>query len=168
MFKNQTDRKLKCLQSDNGGDYKSDEFIQFCRERGIRREFSAPYGPEQNGVAERMHRTIQERIVLCCTIPDFRRVSGPRRYSRPCISSICLRVGLLDRKFRKSFGQDEDLITESCGYSDVKHTHLCLGTSIVNSSHGYGNVFSSDMDLTEVSAIAYGTRRHTKLYEVRT
>jgi transposase InsO family protein len=63
IVENRTDRKLKGLRSDNGGEYKSDEFVQFCRDRGIRREFTAPYSPEQNGVAERMNRTIQERIV---------------------------------------------------------------------------------------------------------
>jgi transposase InsO family protein len=63
MVENETDRKLKCLRSDNGGEYKSDEFVQFCRERGIRREFTAPYNPEQNGIAEQMNRTIKERIV---------------------------------------------------------------------------------------------------------
>jgi transposase InsO family protein len=63
MVENQTDQKLKSLQSDNGREYKSDEFVQVCRERGIRREFTAHHSPEQNGVAERMNRTIQERIV---------------------------------------------------------------------------------------------------------
>jgi transposase InsO family protein len=63
MVETQTDRRLKCLRSDNGGEYKSDEFVQFCRERGIRREFMAPYSPEQNGVAERMNQTIQKQIV---------------------------------------------------------------------------------------------------------
>jgi hypothetical protein len=58
MVENQTDRKLKSLRSDNGGEYKSDEFVQFCRERGIRREFMAPHSPDQNGVAERMNQTI--------------------------------------------------------------------------------------------------------------
>jgi hypothetical protein len=63
MVENQTDWKLKCPQSDNGGEYKSDKVIQFSRECGIRREFTAPYNPEQNGVPERMNRTIQERVV---------------------------------------------------------------------------------------------------------
>jgi hypothetical protein len=58
MFENQTDRKLKSIRSDNGGEYKSDEFVQFCRERGIRREFTAPHSPEQNDVAKRMNRKI--------------------------------------------------------------------------------------------------------------
>jgi hypothetical protein len=55
MVENQTDRKLKSLRSDSGGEYKSDEFVQFCRERGIRREFTTPHSLEQNGVAERMN-----------------------------------------------------------------------------------------------------------------
>jgi 5'-3' exoribonuclease 2 len=33
MVDNQTDRKLKILRFDNGGEYKSDKFVQFCRER---------------------------------------------------------------------------------------------------------------------------------------
>jgi transposase InsO family protein len=73
MVENQTDRKLKCLRSDNGGDYKFDEFAQLYGERGIRREFMAPYSPEQNGVAERMNRTIQERIV---SMPHHFRLSN--------------------------------------------------------------------------------------------
>ena len=63
MVENQTGRKLKCLRTDNGGEFKSEDFIKFCRERGIRREYTAPYSPEQNGIAERMNRTIQERVV---------------------------------------------------------------------------------------------------------
>ena len=63
MVENQTGRKLKCLRTDNGGEFKSDEFVKFCRERGIRREYTAPYSPEQNGIAERMNQAIQERIV---------------------------------------------------------------------------------------------------------
>jgi transposase InsO family protein len=63
MVKNQTDWKLKSLRTDNGGEYKSNEFVQFCQERGIIREFTAPQSSEQNGVAERIIRTVQERIV---------------------------------------------------------------------------------------------------------
>ena len=63
MVENQTSQKLKCLRTDNGGEFKLDEFVKFCRERGIRREYTAPYSPEQNRIAERMNRTIQERVV---------------------------------------------------------------------------------------------------------
>ena len=36
--------------------------IQEVSTRGIKRELTAPYTPPQNGVAEGMNRTIQERL----------------------------------------------------------------------------------------------------------
>ena len=62
-MENQSGKKVKALRSDNGGEYISKEFADFCAEKGIKREFTAPYTPAQNGVAERMNRTIQERIM---------------------------------------------------------------------------------------------------------
>lgn len=58
---NQTSLKLKCLKSDNGGEYDSQEFKAFCSENGIRMIKTVPGTPEQNGVAERMNRTLNER-----------------------------------------------------------------------------------------------------------
>ena len=63
MVKNQSDRKLKCLRTDNGGEFKSEQFVNFFQECGIRREYTTPYSPKQNGIAERMNWTIQERVV---------------------------------------------------------------------------------------------------------
>ena len=47
----------------DGSEFKSEEFVKLCRECGIRREYTEPYSPEQNGIVERMNRTIQERVV---------------------------------------------------------------------------------------------------------
>jgi hypothetical protein len=46
------------LRSDNGGEYTSTEFAEFCTEQGIRRKLIIPYNPQQNGVAERKNRAI--------------------------------------------------------------------------------------------------------------
>ena len=51
---------MKCLRSDNGGEYTSGEFISFCLEKGIRRELTIPDTPQQNGIAERNWRTLFE------------------------------------------------------------------------------------------------------------
>ena len=53
--------KVKCLRSDNGGEYVSHEFKNFCLEQGIRMEKTVPKTPQQNGVAERMNGTLNER-----------------------------------------------------------------------------------------------------------
>ena len=60
---NHSGKKVKALRSDNGGEYISKEFADFCVEKGIKREYTAPYTPVQNGVAEHMNHTIQERLM---------------------------------------------------------------------------------------------------------
>ena len=51
---------VKVLRSDNGGEYTSDKFTKFCADKGILHEFTVPYCPQQNGVAERLNCTIME------------------------------------------------------------------------------------------------------------
>jgi hypothetical protein len=60
LVENETDLKIKCLQSDNGGDFTSNEFEKFCEMHGIKRQFLVARTPQQNGVAERKNRTVQE------------------------------------------------------------------------------------------------------------
>ena len=62
LVENFTEHRVKILRSDNGGEYESKEFAEYCKSRRIRRETSVPYTPQQNGVAERMNRTIMEAV----------------------------------------------------------------------------------------------------------
>ena len=62
LVETETGKKVKYLRSDNGGEYILKSFVDFCDTKGIKRELTAPYTPPQNGVAERMNRTIQERV----------------------------------------------------------------------------------------------------------
>jgi transposase InsO family protein len=50
------------LQSDNGGEFNLEEFKEYCKETGIKRELSTPYNLHQNGVAEGKNRTIMEAV----------------------------------------------------------------------------------------------------------
>ncbi len=51
---------IKCLRSDGGGEYFSNEFNDYLKEHGIQRKYSCNYSPQQNGVAERKNRHIVE------------------------------------------------------------------------------------------------------------
>ena len=51
---------MKSLQSDNGGEYKSDKLARFGAERQIQPKFTPPYTPQLNAVAERTNRTLVE------------------------------------------------------------------------------------------------------------
>jgi transposase InsO family protein len=62
LVENLSERKIKILRSDNGGEYTSNEFKSFCRDVGIKRELTTPYSPQQNGVVERKNRMIMEAV----------------------------------------------------------------------------------------------------------
>ncbi|GJR41378.1 retrovirus-related pol polyprotein from transposon TNT 1-94 [Tanacetum coccineum] len=59
---NQLDKKIKILRSDRGGEYESNDFAEFCSTFGIVHQTTAPYTPQQNGVAERKNRTLKNMI----------------------------------------------------------------------------------------------------------
>ena len=61
MVENETGLKVKRLRSDNGGEYTDQRFREFCANNGIKMEKTVPGTPQQNGVAERMNRTLNER-----------------------------------------------------------------------------------------------------------
>jgi transposase InsO family protein len=51
MVENEMDSRIKCLRSDNGGEFTSKEFMDYCNNHGIKRQFSISRTP-QNGVVE--------------------------------------------------------------------------------------------------------------------
>ena len=55
---NECGLSIGTLRSDNGGEYLSKEFESYLQSRGIHHELLAPYSPAQNGVAERINRTL--------------------------------------------------------------------------------------------------------------
>nr|GFA77433.1 retrovirus-related Pol polyprotein from transposon TNT 1-94 [Tanacetum cinerariifolium] len=56
MVENQNDIKVKQIKTDNGTGFRNTKLESFYDERGISRNFSSPYKPEQNGVAKRKNR----------------------------------------------------------------------------------------------------------------
>ncbi|KAK9071753.1 hypothetical protein SSX86_008182 [Deinandra increscens subsp. villosa] len=59
-LENQAKLKVKTIRSDNGTEFKNHVLNSFCEKKGILRQFSAPRTPQQNGVAERINRTLIE------------------------------------------------------------------------------------------------------------
>ena len=53
-------KRLKCLRSERGGKFISNEFNNFCIERGIKRQVSTPEYLEKNGIVERRNRSIMD------------------------------------------------------------------------------------------------------------
>ena len=60
LVENLSEKRIKILRSNNGGEFTSSEFNEYCKEVGIKRELTIPYNPQQNGVAERKNRSMME------------------------------------------------------------------------------------------------------------
>ncbi|KAL0285043.1 UNVERIFIED_CONTAM: Retrovirus-related Pol polyprotein from transposon TNT 1-94, partial [Sesamum angustifolium] len=94
---NQTGRKIKYLISDNGTEYTDSQFQEFCEEHGIQRYFSVRKTPQQNGVAERMNRSLTERA-RCLRL----NVGLPKNFWVGAVSMACY---LINRSPRASLGR---------------------------------------------------------------
>ncbi|GKA88270.1 putative ribonuclease H-like domain-containing protein [Tanacetum coccineum] len=57
-IENLVDKKVKIIRSDNRTEFKNKVMDDFCREKGIKREYSVARTPQQNGVAERRNRIL--------------------------------------------------------------------------------------------------------------
>ena len=58
------------LRTDNGGEYVSKDFQAYLASKGIEHQLTVPHSPQQNGVAERLNRTLMESarsIPICPT-----------------------------------------------------------------------------------------------------
>lgn len=53
---------IQLLRSDRGGEFNSQEFINFCEEHEIQKQLTAAYTPQQNGVSERKNHTILNMV----------------------------------------------------------------------------------------------------------
>ena len=56
-----TGRSIKTLRTDNGLQFVDNKFLQYCSSEGIVRHRTCAGRPQQNGVAERMNKTLLER-----------------------------------------------------------------------------------------------------------
>jgi hypothetical protein len=88
LVENLSERKIKILRSDNGGEYTSKEFKYFCREVGIKREITTPYNPQHNGVAKRKNISIVEATKAMIHDQGL-LLRRPRRY-KIIIIVICI------------------------------------------------------------------------------
>src|SRR6266702_4795510 len=58
----ETGKCLKILRSDGGGEYIAGAVQVYVKEKGIQHEMTTPDTPQHNGVAERMNRTLLDKV----------------------------------------------------------------------------------------------------------
>jgi len=79
--------------SDNKGEYTSDPFLQLYRDESIERHFTVRKIPKQYEVAERMNKTLLEKVWCMLSNTDLSKTFGLRHWRMLDISSIgCRRL----------------------------------------------------------------------------
>nr|CAJ86192.1 H0306F03.15 [Oryza sativa] len=84
MVERQTERKVKILRTDNGMEFCSKIFKSYCKSEGIMRHYTVPHTPQQNGVAERMNRTIISKAR--CMLSN---AGLPKQFWAEAVSTAC-------------------------------------------------------------------------------
>ena len=74
LIENQTSKRVKCLRTNNGLDYCNEKFDDYCKIHGIVQHKIVRKTPQQNGLVERMNRTLLER--LRCTLSNAQLPKG--------------------------------------------------------------------------------------------
>ena len=115
-----TGRKLKTLRTDNGGEYVSVDFETCLKKEGVRHELTVPKSPEQNGVSERVNRTLVEAVrSMLADSYVYHIASELKRCQQPCTCEI--EVQQLQWKGRLPLkpGQDRNQMWDFLEFSDV-------------------------------------------------
>ena len=60
MVTKESGEPIMKLRTDNGGEYMSKDFQAYLTSKGIEHQLTIPHSPQQNGVAERLNRTLME------------------------------------------------------------------------------------------------------------
>ncbi|KAL0433623.1 UNVERIFIED_CONTAM: Transposon Ty2-B Gag-Pol polyprotein [Sesamum latifolium] len=75
---NQTDRKIKTLWLDRGGEYLSGDFIDYLKENEIFSQWTPPEMPQLNGMVERRNRTMLDMVRFMMSLRIAPILLGPR------------------------------------------------------------------------------------------
>ncbi|KAF1313844.1 Integrase catalytic core protein, partial [Globisporangium splendens] len=60
LLENQTGNRIKKVRTDNGSEFVNKAFDAVCAASGIVHQLTTPYSPQQNGLVERMNRSVIE------------------------------------------------------------------------------------------------------------
>ncbi|KAM0026082.1 putative RNA-directed DNA polymerase [Helianthus debilis subsp. tardiflorus] len=120
MVEAEIEKQIKRVRCDNGGEFTSNNMLDFYNEKGILLETSCPHTPQQNGVVERKHRHLLE------TARALRFGANiPKRFWGECILTAAYVINRLPSKAIKNKTPFEIIWNEKPDYDFLK-VYGCL------------------------------------------
>jgi GAG-pre-integrase domain/Integrase core domain len=125
MVEKATGRHIKAVRSDRGGEYTLTSFIEYCEEQGIRRFLTAPYSPQQNGVAEMKNRTILDMVRSM-----LKSKKTPKEFWAKVVQCViyvqnrCPHVKLDDQTPQEAWSGQKPTVSHLKVFGSVAYTHV--------------------------------------------
>ncbi|KAG8473472.1 hypothetical protein CXB51_035785 [Gossypium anomalum] len=115
IIEKQTGKQIKCLRTDNGFKFCSDEFNRLCKSEGIVRHLTVRHTPQQNGVAERMNRMIMEKVQCMLSNANL-----PKSFWAEAASTACFLINRSPSVAIEKKTSQEVWSGNPANYSDLK------------------------------------------------
>ncbi|KAG8473470.1 hypothetical protein CXB51_035763 [Gossypium anomalum] len=115
MIEKQTGKQIKYLRTDNGLEFCSDEFNRLCKSEGIMRHLTVRHTPQQNSVAERINRTIMEKVRSM-----FSDANLPKSFWAEVASTVCFLINRSPSVAIEKKTPQEVWSGNPANYSDLK------------------------------------------------
>lgn len=90
-------RKPMAVRTDNGREYLSKNLVDFLR-KGVEQQFTVPYSPQQNGVAERKNRSLVESAKCMLLDADLDK----RFWGEAILTAVYLQNRMVSRSIDKT------------------------------------------------------------------
>ncbi|CAI7753598.1 unnamed protein product [Closterium sp. NIES-53] len=135
-------KPLAALRTDNRGDYTANAFTDYLSSHGIIHQTSLPHTPQQNGVYERVNRTLMDRVRAMTTGASLSSKFWP--YALECLDGKNLWLPLL---LSPSPRQLWEVRTKRTG-QDVRWTLQCsegMDRSGLGKQRRHGHTLSSHL-----------------------
>nr|GEV67526.1 hypothetical protein [Tanacetum cinerariifolium] len=146
LVENQLNKKVKAIRCDNGIEFKNAHMIDLCGSKGIKREYSNPRTPQQNGVAERKNKTLIEAAKTM--FADFKVYNVPNKRVEESMNLRFLEEKPNVHGLGHEWYFDLDYLTDSLGYKHV-HANQSAGTQGAITNFAGTQAVDSDSDCDE-------------------
>ncbi|GJS21243.1 putative ribonuclease H-like domain-containing protein [Tanacetum coccineum] len=102
QIENLVDKKVKIIRCDNGTEFQNRVMSEFCKKKGIKREFSVARTPQQNRVAKRRKRTLIEaaRTIIGCHVTILNTLDLLGKFDGKSNDGFFVRYSLNSKDFR--------------------------------------------------------------------